>query len=624
MDDRQKRALALSVGALGIVFGDIGTSPLYALRECFAPERGIGTDRGMVLGVVSLLFWALSLIVCVKYLLLVLKADNRGEGGILALISLVGRSFKEKSPGSKTAFIAVLGIIGASLLYSDGIITPAVSVLSAVEGLEVITPAFKPYVVPISLAVLFCLFPFQSKGTSKVGRLFGPILGLWFVVLAILGLASILRRPAILAALNPIHALRFIALEGAASFKVLGSVFLAMTGAEVLYADLGHFGRGPIRRAWFGLVYPALILNYLGQGAFLLAEPGRTDNLFFQIAPAWATLPLVVLATAATIIASQAVISGSFSLASQSVQLGFMPRVSVRHTSKETQGQVYVPILNGLLMVGTMSLVLAFRESGRLANAYGIAVSADMVITTCLMIFVSLRIWHVKPWLVLPVALAFLAIDLAFFIANAAKIVSGGWIIVILAVAIFTLMKTWTDGRTLFRRKMHRFRIEPAVFAESIRLSPPIRVPGAAVFLTGDPNGVPKALLHNLKHNRILHELTIILSVQNSDLPFVDEADRIRITDHLDGMLHVVLTYGFSETPDVPASLARLPIKGLEPRSATYFVGRESLVLRKGRSGMARWRKRLYAFMFGNALNATDFFRLPPNNVVEIGSQTEL
>ena len=616
--------LALTVGALGIVFGDIGTSPLYALRECFSPERGVGTSPEVVLGVVSLLLWSITLVVCVKYLAFVVRADNKGEGGILALVSLVGRGLKDKSSKGKTATIAVLGILGAALLYSDGVITPAVSVLSAVEGLEVIAPSLKPYIVPISLVILFLLFPFQSKGTSKVGRLFGPVLGLWFLVIGLVGLGAIIGNPGILAALNPFYAIRFLALEGGASFKVLGSVFLAMTGAEVLYADLGHFGRNPIRRAWFSLVYPALILNYLGQGAFLLRHPERADNLFFQIAPAWATLPLVALATVATVIASQAVISGSFSLASQSVQLGFIPRVSVRHTSSQTRGQVYVPILNGLLMLGTMGLVLAFRKSGRLANAYGIAVSTDMVITTCLMIFVALRLWRVKPWIVLPLAALFLVIDLSFFVANASKVVSGGWVVVILATAIFILMKTWLDGRGIFRSKMGKFRIEPRVFADSLRLKLPLRVPGTAVFLTGDPNGVPKALLHNLKHNRILHELTIILSVQNSDLPFIEEAERITMVDHRDGMHHIVLTYGYSETPNVPAHLARVPIKGLDPRRATYFVGRESLVIVKGRGEMAWWRKRIYAFMFGNALNATDFFKLPPNNVVEIGSQTEL
>jgi KUP system potassium uptake protein len=624
MDDSKKRSMALTLGALGIVFGDIGTSPLYALRECFSPAHGIGTDREMVLGVVSLLFWALTLVVCLKYVLIVLRADNKGEGGILALVSLVGRVIKNRNNGRTAAFIAGLGILGAALLYSDGIITPAISVLSAVEGLEVITPALKPYVVPLSIGVLICLFPFQAKGTSRVGRLFGPVIGLWFAILAVLGLASIVQRPGILAALNPLHALAFLVHEGGASFGVLGSVFLSLTGAEVLYADLGHFGAKPVKRAWFTLVYPALILNYLGQGALLLQHPDRVGNLFFQIAPAWATLPLVVLATAATIIASQAVISGSFSLASQSVQLGYWPRITVKHTSTETKGEVYVPFINAFLMVGTIGLVLAFRESGRLANAYGIAVSATMFITTCLMIVVARRIWRMKAWAIVPFAAVFLLMDTAFFLSNAAKIVTGGWIVVVIAAAMFVLMKTWMDGRTIFRNKMAIFRIEPSVFVESIKLNPPARMPGCAVFLTGDPNGVPRALLHNLKHNRILHKLTIILSVQNRDVPFVDEADKVVKTDLRQGMWHVVLSYGFSEIPDIPAGLAHVDLKGLDPQTATYFVGRETLIVRRDGKGMASWRKRIYTFMFGNALNATDYFHLPPNNVVEIGSQTEL
>lgn len=619
-----KPAPALTLAALGIVFGDIGTSPLYALRECFAPERGIPATRENIVGIVSLLLWSLSLVVCVKYLLIVLRADNRGEGGILALVNLVGNRMKKTGTGRRTAFIAALGILGSALLYSDGIITPAISVLSAVEGLEVITPDFKPWVMPLALALLLCLFPFQARGTAKVGKLFGPVLALWFAILAVLGVSSIAARPGILAALNPLHALRFLASEGIRSFGILGSVFLAMTGAEVLYADLGHFGRDPIKKGWFCLVYPALLLNYLGQGAFLLAHPGDTQNLFYRIAPAWATMPLVVLATFATIVASQAVISGAFSLASQSVQLGYWPRIEVRHTSSEKIGQVYVPFINAFLLAGTIGLVLGFRESGKLANAYGIAVSATMLMTTCLMAFVARRIWRVRPLVVWPLAILFFLIDSLFFISNATKIVSGGWIVVALAAAMFVLMKTWIDGRALFRRRMETFRIEPKVFTKSLRLDPPLRVPGCAVFLTGDPNGIPKALLHNLKHNRVLHKLTIIASVINVEEPFVEEEARARVTDHEGGIWHVVLSYGFSETPDVPSALARLDIPGLDPARAAYFVGRESLVIKRKKGGMAFWRKKLYGFMFANALDATGFFRLPPNSVVEIGAQTEL
>lgn len=614
---------AITIGALGIVFGDIGTSPLYALRECFAPERGIGTGREAVLGVVSLLIWSVSLVVCLKYLLLVVRADNRGEGGILALVSLVGKGLKNPGP-HKVALLAGLGILGAALLYSDGIITPAISVLSAIEGLEVITPGLKAYVVPLALAVLVCLFPLQSRGTTKMGRLFGPVLMLWFAVIGLLGFLAIVRAPGILAALNPLWALRFLASEGRASFGVLGAVFLAMTGAEVLYADLGHFGRSPIRRAWFFIVYPALLLSYVGQGAFLLSHPEGANNLFFRLAPSWATLPLVILATIATIIASQAVISGSFSLASQSVQLDYLPRLSVRHTSDDTFGQVYVPLVNTLLLIGTVALVLGFRESSRLANAYGIAVSATMFITTGLMVFVALKVWKSPAWLVLPVALVFIIVDGAFFVANAAKIVSGGWIVVVLAGVIFLLMRTWIDGRALFRRRMRAFRIEPDVFVESLFLNPPMRVPGSAVFLTGDPNGVPKALLHNLKHNRILHNLTVIASVAYLDEPFVDAVERSSYRDLGHGLRHVTLSFGFREVPDVPAALAQAALPGLDLGAAAWFVGREDLVLRPHRGSMAFWRKKLFGFLFSNALDATDYFHLPANDVVEIGSQTEL
>ncbi len=623
--ESRKRAVALAVGALGIVFGDIGTSPLYALRECFAPERGIAVERDNVLGIVSLLLWALTLVVCVKYLLVVLRADNKGEGGILALVSLVGRNLTN-TRGKRAGLVAVLGIVGAALLYSDGMITPSISVLSAIEGLEIITPAFKPLIVPLAIGVLLLLFLFQSRGTAKIGKLFGPVLCFWFAVLAALGLASIARHPGILAAVNPLWAIGFLSGEGLMSIHVLGSVFLALTGAEVLYADLGHFGAAPIRRAWFFLVYPALLLNYIGQGAYLLGGSSEASNLFYRIAPAWSLYPLVILATAATIIASQAVISGSFSLARQSVQLGYWPRIQVRHTSDEKIGQVYVPSINWFLMAGTIGLVLAFRESGRLANAYGIAVSATMLITTALMIYVARLIWKVSLALVIPVAAVFIVVDSMFFVANATKIVSGGWIVVAFAFCIFLLMRTWMDGRALFHAKMSSFRLEPEVFAASIAMNPPLRVPGAAVFMTGDPKGVPKALLHNLKHNRVLHVLTIIASVRNVDLPSVELEERAVVTGHADGIWQVILSYGFSETPDVPAALARVNIPGFSPQSmaTTYFVGREALVVTAKKSPMSYWRRRLFGFMFGNALNATDFFRLPPNSVVEIGAQTEL
>jgi KUP system potassium uptake protein len=619
------QGLALAVGAIGVVFGDIGTSPLYALRECFSPKHGIEVQADNVLGIVSTLFWALSLIVCVKYLGFVLRADNKGEGGILALVSLVSR-YIPKDSKRRAGFIAALGILGAALLFSDGMITPAVSVLSAIEGLEVITTGFTPYVLPLALVILVALFPMQSRGTAKVGRVFGPLISLWFVVIGLLGLNSIVARPGILAALNPAYAIRFFMENGALGFGVLGSVFLAMTGAEVMYADLGHFGRSPIRRSWFFLVYPALILNYMGQGAFLLAHPAEVDNLFYRLVPSWGLLPLVALATMATIIASQAVISGAFSIGRQMVQLGLWPRIQVRHTSEARIGQVYVPFINWFLMLGTVGLVLGFRKSSNLANAYGIAVSIDMLMTTCLMIFVSRKMAKVSLWITAPVGILFLLIDGSFFLSNITKVVSGGWIVVAFATCIFLLMKTWSDGRKLFSKKIQAYRLSPELFASSIALDPPARVPGTAVFLTVDPKGIPKALLHNLKHNQVLHERTIILSVQTQDEPYVDEARRAEIISHEGGIWHVILRFGFSETPDVPRAVAALEIPGFvpDPMRITYFLGREAIVVSRERGGMMKWRKRLFTFLFNNAVSPTDFFRLPPDRVVEIGAKTEL
>jgi KUP system potassium uptake protein len=618
------RGLALTLGAIGVVFGDLGTSPLYALRECFSPIHGIASSRDNVVGIVSLLFWSLSLIVCVKYLGLVLRADNRGEGGILALVSLVSR-YLPKDSVRRRSFFAILGVLGAALLLSDGMITPSITVLSAIEGLEVITPGFKPYIVPLTLLILVLLFLPQSRGTAKVGRVFGPIISIWFLAMGALGVSAIAGEPGILAALNPLEAVGFFSRNGLLSFGVIGSLFLAMTGTEVLYADLGHFGKAPIRRAWYCLVYPALLLNYFGQGAYMLGHPGETGNLFYLLAPQWAGYPLVILATMASAIASQAVISGAFSLARQGVQLGFWPRVQVRHTSNETIGQVYVPIVNWLLMVGTIALVLGFRSSGSLGNAYGIAVSVDMLMTTCLMVILTRKAAHASLFVIIPVGLVFLAMDTTFFLSNAAKLVSGGWIVVVFATALFVLMKTWMDGRVLFGKKVAAYRMAPELFASSIALDPPVRVAGTAVFLTADPKGIPKALLHNLKHNKVLHELTIVLSVQTTDQPMVDEHERTSVVGHEGGLWHVLLRFGYSETPDVPKALDELRIPGFanDRMKTTYFLGRETIVLGQ-RGGMARWRKRLFAFLFDNAVSPTDFFRLPPDRVVEIGSQTAL
>jgi len=619
------RQFALAVGAIGVVFGDIGTSPIYALRECFAPERGIAVARENVVGIVSLLLWLLTLVVCLKYLGIVLRADNRGEGGILALVSLVSRTLPRDSARRK-AFVVALGILGAALLLSDGMITPAISVLSAVEGLALIGPGFGPYIVPISLVVLVALFSVQSRGTGKIGLVFGPVIALWFLAMGVLGVVAIAGEPSILLALDPRSAAGFVVRNPVLCFGVLGSVILALTGAEVLYADLGHFGSKPIRRSWFTLVYPALAINYLGQGAYLIEHPGEVDNLFFRLVP-YSSLytPLVVLATAATIIASQAVISGAFSLMRQCVQLGYWPRITVRHTSSETIGQVYVPVVNHFLLAGTVALVLAFRSSGSLGNAYGIAVSATMLMTSCLMIVLARKAWNVSPLVIAPFAVVFLAIDGALFAANVTKIVSGGWIVVAFAVFLFTLMKTWIDGRELFGKKVEAFRIDLDTFARSLAIEPPPRVQGTAVFLTASPRGVPKALLHNLKHNKVLHERTIVLSIQTTEESRVCLSERATLQSLGPGLWFLVLRFGFSETPDVPKALASVRLPGLEAdwSQVTYFIGRESIIVGK-RGGMLPWRKRLFSFLFGNAVSPTDFFRLPPDNIIALGSQTEM
>jgi KUP system potassium uptake protein len=627
MHDKQSgsKQLGLMIAALGIVFGDIGTSPLYALRESFAATGGLAVHPENVVGIVSLLLWTLTLIVCVKYLLIVLRADNKGEGGILALVSLISR-YVPKDHAKRAGFVTILGIVGAALLYSDGMLTPAVSVLSAIEGLTMVTPRLEPYILPVSLVVLVALFPFQSRGTSKMGRIFGPVLALWFIVIGLLGLHSIIQRPAILAALNPIAAVSFLLRNGIGSLSVMGSVFLAMTGAEVLYSDLGHFGRRPIRRTWFFLVYPALILNYAGQGAFLLERPAEVENLFYRLAPQWVVLPLVILATMATIIASQAVITGAFSLARQSVQLGLWPRIQVRHTSDETIGQVYVPVINWFLMIGTVGLVLAFRTSAHLSHAYGIAVSATMIITTCLMIFLARKAYRVSYLVIVPLAILFLAIDGIFFVANCLKILSGGWIVIVLACVMFLFMKTWVDGRRLFGAKLSKFRISPALFIPGLVAHPPFRVPGTALFLSADPKGMPKALLHNLKHNKVLHEMTILLSVQTTDEPYVDAVNRFAFEQYGIGIWQASMFYGFSETPDISKALDGLSIPGFvnDPMKITYFLGRDAIAPNPALKGMALWRKRLFVFMFNNAVSPTDFFRIPADRVVEIGAKMEM
>ena len=616
------------IGALGIVFGDIGTSPLYALRECFVGAHALSVTPGNVLGIVSIVFWSLVLVVCFKYVTLLMRADNHGEGGILALMALVTRAVGHGAKdGARIRQLTVLGILGAALLYGDGIITPAISVLSAVEGLNVATTACQDYVIPLSAGILTALFLLQRRGTAGVGSLFGPVLILWFVVIGGLGLAAIVRSPDILQALLPVHAVRFFLTNHWHGFLVLGTVFLTMTGAEVLYADMGHFGRVPIRRAWYGLVLPALLLNYFGQGALLLRGGGLPTHLFYELAPSWFLYPLILLATAATVIASQAVISGTFSLARQAVQLGLWPRLKIVHTSSSTIGQVYVPLLNLALFLGTIGLIFTFRESGRLAGAYGIAVSATMLITSVLFLILCQTRWKLhRAWVIL-LGCLLLPMDLAFFCSNAVKIQHGGWIVLVISLTVWLLMQTWISGGKILRQKAEMQGLPLEFFLQDIRLSKPYRAPGTAVFLSRNPNGLPRALLHNYKHNMVLHTTTILLNITTEEIPFIPEDRRFAFETLGEGICRMQITFGFSETPDIPNVLARLTRDrhGVEyiPERTTFFLGKESLVLRHT-TDLGYWRKRIFAFLSRNARDASAYFCLPANRVVELGLQIEL
>jgi len=614
---------ALTVAALGVVFGDIGTSPLYALRECFHGPHSLAVTPHNVIGIVSLVFWSLIIVISIKYLLIVIHADNRGEGGILALMTLLTRERKE-SGHSQKIFIA-LGLFGSALLFGDGVITPAISVLSAVEGLNVATTVFEPCIRPISIGVLLVLFLFQQRGTAKIGYVFGPILFVWFLVIAILGTLSIIKSPDILAAVNPYHALEFCVGNKMRGFAVLGIVFLALTGGEALYADMGHFGRNPIRTSWFCFVLPALILNYFGQGAYLLKNPNTVDNLFYQLAPSWALYPLVVLATMATVIASQAIISGAYSLARQAVQLGYLPRMAIVHTSDETIGQVYVPTVNWALLIGTVGLIIGFRESGNLAAAYGIAVSATMLITTILTGFIAHRLWGFKTPVVLLASAFFIFIDLAFFSSNAIKVFSGGWVALVIAGVIFAIMTTWKRGREILRSNFEAQALDISLFINDIKERKPRRVTGIAVFLTGNDSGTPRTLLHNFKHNKILHENIVLLTVKTEDIPYVRQDERTEVETLGSGIYRVRLKYGFSENPNIPEALQKANVGDInfEPMRTTYFLGRETLLI-TGRSKMSKLRKKLFTFLSHNAFDATGFFHLPPNRVIELGLQVEL
>jgi KUP system potassium uptake protein len=614
----------LVVGAIGVVFGDIGTSPLYTIREAFSPHYGLVANHDTVLGVLSMVFWSLMLVVTLKYVTVIMRADNDGEGGIMALMALAQRSLPE---GSRSAYlVGILGIFGASLFFGDGVITPAISVLSAVEGLEVVAPQLHDWIVPITLLVLVTLFATQRYGTAKVGRVFGPITIVWFLALAALGVVNIGHEPEVLNAINPVWAGRFFLEHSFGGVFILGAVVLAVTGGEAIYTDMGHFGARPIRYAWYFFVLPALMLNYLGQGALVLEDPLAIRNPFYIGVPEWARWPMLGLATAATVIASQAVITGGFSVARQAMQLGYIPRMSIKHTSRETIGQIYIPGINWSMMAIVIALVLGFGSSSALATAYGISVSMTMLIDTLLLAIVARALWpRWRKW-VLPMCAVFVVIDSAFVIANGAKILQGGWFPVVLGVLLFTLLRTWRRGRQLLHDEIRKEGIQLDSFLPGLMLAPPVRVPGTAVFLTADVGVVPHALLHNLKHNKVLHERNVFLTVETLATPYAPEGRRLKIEPIGDDFYRVIVRFGFMETPDVPLALMRSCDAGgihFDPMDTTYFASRETIVAGAHR-GMPVWRDRLFALMHRNAAPATGFFRIPGNRLVELGAQVEI
>jgi KUP system potassium uptake protein len=620
---RGKYLALLSLTALGIVYGDIGTSPLYAVREAFLPEHGLAVSPSNILGVLSLILWSLLLVISVKYLGFILRADHRGEGGILALAALATPMSPREGHGRH--LLVVLGLIGTALLYGDGAITPAISVLSAIEGLQVATPLFAPYVLPITIAILIGLFGVQHHGTGGVGRVFGPVVFLWFIVLSGLGISQIIQAPEVLAALDPRHAFGFFIENGWKGFVVLGSVFLVVTGGEALYADLGHLGRRPIMVAWFALVLPALLLNYFGQGALLLRTPEAISNPFYLMAPRWALYPLVALSTAATVIASQALISGAFSLTLQAVGLGVLPRLSITHTSAREAGQIYIPAVNWGLMLACIALVLGFGTSSDLAAAYGVAVTTTMVITTILFFVVTRERWGWKLLPALALCGAFMVIDLAFWGANLLKIPHGGWFPLVLGASLLTLMLVWRRGRARLTARVRRGALAPEAFVNSLASGSVPRVPGTAVFMIGEHGITPPALLHNLKHNRVLHERVIFLTVESESVPEVSTEERVAVRAIGGGIHEMTLRFGYMESPDVPAVLGDLAIDGttLSRAEVTYFLARETVVRQAAPGGMG-WARPLFALMNRNARSASSFFHLPPNRVVELGAQVEL
>lgn len=611
----------MAVAALGVVYGDIGTSPLYALRECFHGPHGIAVTETSVLGVLSLLFWVLIIVISIKYMVFVLSADNRGEGGILALTALA----VPKRTASKQVLLLSVGIFGAALLYGDGVITPAISVLSAVEGLKLATPLFEPYVTPITVGILCGLFGLQRHGTGKIGQVFGPVILLWFLVLGVLGVHGIVQTPQVLLALNPFYGWDFFVHHKMEAYYVLGALFLVVTGGEALYADMGHFGKQPIRWAWFTVVLPGLVLNYFGQGALLLREPAAAANPFYLLAPSWFLYPLVALATAATVIASQALISGVFSLTRQAIQLGFSPRLQIIHTSSREIGQIYLPQVNWALLIGTIWLVLTFRSSSNLAAAYGISVSLTMIITTVLMFVVSRRLWKWSTGIAIGVGLFFVAIDFAFFSANVIKIEQGGYVPLLIGLAMYTLMVTWRRGRQILAERLRKQTIQLPEFLRQIRTSRLAHVPGTAVFMVGDKATTPPAMVHNVKHNKVLHDLVVILTLVTKEFPTVPEPERLELEKVDDGIYRAIARYGFMDSPDVMDVIQRLKSGGLpiDLGLTTFFLGRETLIA-SDRPGMALWREHLFSFMSRNAQRATAFFNIPADQVIEVGIQVEI
>jgi KUP system potassium uptake protein len=613
---------ALTIGAIGIVYGDIGTSVLYAVKEVFR-HGNVALTPDNINGVLSIFFWTLTVIVSLKYVMLVLRADNNGEGGTAALLALASNAVRDK-PALRRRLLLV-GMFGAALFYGDGVITPAISVLSAVEGLEVLSPGLERFVIPLTLGILFLLFLVQKRGTSGIGKFFGPITLVWFIAIALLGIAQIINNPSILFALNPYYAIKFMVTSPGTTFIILGAIVLCVTGAEALYADMGHFGKKPIRIAWFSVVMPALTLNYLGQGALLLSNPAAVQNPFYLMMPAWALLPMVILATMATVIASQALISGAFSATKQIIQLGYLPRLQMLHTSIKETGQIYIPFINWALFVAIALAVVFFKSSDALATAYGIAVTANMLITTVLTFYVIRYGWKYPLVLCIAATGIFFVIDFAFLASNALKFVDGGWFPILIAGSVFTLMVTWKDGRQILKNKLRNDSIDLKSFLDSVFVTPPVRVDGTAVFMTAEPGTVPNALLHNLKHNKVLHENNLFVTVVNHEVPWIGLEKRLAIESLGRHCWQVTIHYGFKNDPDVPRALEQMKGRGCEadPMSTSYFLSRDTVVPSIG-GGMSPWREKLFAQMHRNAGSAADFLNLPNNSVVELGSKIEI